>query len=135
MSDSSPTWQSTVIALALIALVGGIFLVVFLENGVADALKVWGALGTLIGVLVGAIPAYFFGRQTAAAARDESKSARELAEEERRKRQDAEDEAAETAKQEREKREAAEAKAKALLAAADSATVEMARSLRGDLFE
>jgi hypothetical protein len=135
MNNSSPTWQSTVIALALIALVGGIFLVVFLENGIADALKAWGALGTLVGVLVGAIPAYFFGQQTAAAARSESKTAKEVADEERRKREEAEGEASEVTRRETEKREVAEARAKALLAAADEKTLKKARSLRGDLFE
>lgn len=134
MNENSPSWQSTIIALALIALVGGIFMVVYIRDGIADALKAWGVLGTLVGVLVGAIPAYFFGQQTAAAARSESKTAKEVAGEEKRKREEAEDEATAVERREVERREAAEAKSKALLAAADPDTLERAKTMRGDLF-
>ena len=61
---SQPSWQSTIIAVTLIALVGAIFLVVYAGDGVDAALKVWGAIGTIVGVLTGAIPTYFFGKAT-----------------------------------------------------------------------
>ena len=79
-----PSWQSTVIAIALMTLIGGIFIVVFLKSGTDAALKVWAVLGTLIGVLTGAIPTYFFqqgnvqaAQQNVAAAKGVADSARE----------------------------------------------------------
>lgn len=57
-----PSWPSTVIALGFMALVGAIFLGVFYKSGIDPALKAWGAIGTLAGVVSGAIPTYFFGR-------------------------------------------------------------------------
>jgi hypothetical protein len=71
MQDSSPSWQSTFFAMVVILVVGGIFLAVFEKSGTDDAIKVWGALGTLVGAVVGAVPAYFFGQQGTAAAREE----------------------------------------------------------------
>jgi hypothetical protein len=124
MPGHTQSWQSTVIALALIALVGGVFIVVFEKEGTDEALKVWGALGTLVGVLVGAIPTYFFGQQATAIAKEASREASSTADEEREKRQEAEESARE-----------AEAKAKAVLAVADTTTVAKAQELRGDLFE
>jgi hypothetical protein len=75
----SPSWQSTLVALALIALLGGIFVVVFEKDGTDEALKVWGGLGTLVGVLVGAVPTYFFSRQATAVAQEETKRVHETA--------------------------------------------------------
>ena len=57
-----PSWPSTVIGLGFIALVGAIFLGVFYKSGMDPALKAWGAIGTLAGILTGAIPTYFFAR-------------------------------------------------------------------------
>jgi membrane associated rhomboid family serine protease len=54
------SWQSTVVALALIALVGTIFMAVFVVAGIDAALKAWAAIGTLVGVITGVVPAYFF---------------------------------------------------------------------------
>lgn len=73
----SPSWQSTLIGLALIALVGGIFIVVFEKDGTSDALEVWAALGTLVGVLVGAVPTYFFSKQATVAANEEVQRTRD----------------------------------------------------------
>jgi hypothetical protein len=116
MENKAPSWQSTVIALALIGLIGAIFIVVFEKEGVSAALKVWAAIGTLVGVLTGAIPTYFFGRASATTAQQESERAR----------QDAE-----TALK---KREEAEAQARVVLGLADKATVAEAQQLRPDLF-
>jgi hypothetical protein len=112
----APSWQSTVIALALIGLVGGIFIAVFEKEGVSAALKVWAAIGTLVGVLAGAIPTYFFGRSSTASAQEESKRAREDVHKERKKRDDA------------------EAQARVVLGLADKGTVDEAKQLRPDLF-
>jgi hypothetical protein len=52
--------QATLIAVFYVLLVAGIALTALIEYQVDDFLKVWAVLGTLIGVLTGAIPAYFF---------------------------------------------------------------------------
>jgi hypothetical protein len=113
---SKPSWQSTIIALAFIALVGGIFIAVYERDGTDAALKVWGALGTLVGVVVGAVPTYFFGQTAVAAHAQDARTAKEsLAD-------------ATTA------RDAAERQAKALLAVADPQVVANARQLAPDMF-
>jgi hypothetical protein len=63
----------------LIFLVGAIFLTVFLKEGTDSALKVWGAVGTLVGVLTGAIPAYFFNKTTTDTLKGQSDEFRERA--------------------------------------------------------
>jgi hypothetical protein len=62
------TWQSTVIAVVFIALAGAIFLTVYVRSGISDALKAWAAIGTIVGVITGVIPTYFFGQQRAESA-------------------------------------------------------------------
>jgi SpoVK/Ycf46/Vps4 family AAA+-type ATPase len=76
---NKPSWQSTLVALAFMALVGGIFVIVFEKDGIDEALKAWAALGTLVGVLIGAIPTYFFGQQATAVAKEENKRALDTA--------------------------------------------------------
>ena len=51
-----PSWQATVVALAFIALVG----VMFWRAVDSDFAKIWAAVGSIVGVVVGAIPSYFF---------------------------------------------------------------------------
>jgi len=54
-----PSWQSTVIAIGFIAFAGfGLWLAVG-----HDFATIWAGIGTVIGVLTGAIPAYFFKQQ------------------------------------------------------------------------
>lgn len=77
MKNSSPSWQSTLVAIVVVLLAGGIFMAVFEKSGTSDALKVWAALGTLVGAVVGAMPAYFFGAQGTAAAREEAQRTHE----------------------------------------------------------
>lgn len=66
------SWQATVVAVALMAFVLGV-LWLGLAYG-ATFSQTWAALGTVVGVLTGAIPSFFFKRQadtaTAGAARD-----------------------------------------------------------------
>lgn len=120
MSANAPSWPSTIIALALIALVGGVFIVVFEKEGTESALEVWAALGTIIGVLVGAIPTYFFGQQSVAAAKEGTQVAKEAAEDAREDSQQAKDMAAE----EQKKREVAEKQARVVLSVADEDTIK-----------
>jgi hypothetical protein len=62
--DGKPSWQSVVIAVAVIALVGVFFVVGLTQtNSNDDFLKVWGAVGTISGVVAGAIPSFFFKAQ------------------------------------------------------------------------
>lgn len=48
------------VAVAFIAFVAAIFLVVYEHGGIDAALKAWGAIGTIVGVVTGAIPSFFF---------------------------------------------------------------------------
>jgi hypothetical protein len=52
--------QATVVAVGYVLLVGAIAIVALDNYSVDDFLKVWAVLGTLIGVLTGAVPSYFF---------------------------------------------------------------------------
>jgi len=139
--SNSPSWQSTLVALGLIALVGGIFIVVFEKSGTDDALKVWGGLGTLVGVLVGAIPTYFFGQQTTAAAQRETQRVHEAATSETKRWREAlekeQDNAATALKAQGESKSAvrkAEAKADALLPHVSPAKIEELKAARPELF-
>ena len=75
MVENRPTWQATVVGLAFLALIGAIFLSVFWKDGIDSALKAWAAIGTLVAVVVGAIPSYFFGAREAATAKDAARTA------------------------------------------------------------
>ncbi len=121
--NSKPSWQSTIIALALIALAGGIFIVVFEKEGIDSGLKVWAVLGTLVGVITGAVPTYFFGQQATAAAREDSRQAHKTADEEKVKRDKAEEQA-----------KVAETQAKVVLGFADKEAMDKALKLRPDIF-
>ena len=55
-----PNWPSAVVALGFLAFVASVFLTVYHRDGLDGAIKVWGVIGTVIGVLIGAIPSYFF---------------------------------------------------------------------------
>jgi predicted lipid-binding transport protein (Tim44 family) len=120
---NSPSWQSTVIAICMIALVGGIFLVVYLKSGIGDALKAWGAVGTIIGVLTGAIPTYFFQQAAVQTAQANTKDARATAES-----------ASANAETERKRADKAQAKFSALAGAADPNVVSQIQAANPDLF-
>lgn len=56
---NSPSWPSAAVAIALIALVGFMFWAAVNR----DFVTIWSAVGTIVGLLTGAIPAYFFKTQ------------------------------------------------------------------------
>jgi predicted lipid-binding transport protein (Tim44 family) len=122
-SSDPPSWQSTVIAICMIALVGAIFLVVYLKSGIDDALKAWGAVGTIIGVLTGAIPTYFFQQVAVQAAQASTQEARATAAT-----------ASATAENERARADKAQAKFSALAGAADPSVVSQVQVANPDLF-
>jgi hypothetical protein len=63
-------WPAATVAIAFLGFVAAIFLSVYYRDGVDAALKVWGAIGTVVGVLTGAIPSYFFRRAAQMAQRN-----------------------------------------------------------------
>lgn len=63
-------WPAAVVAIAFLAFVAAIFLVVYNRDGIDAALKAWSAIGTVVGVLTGSIPAYFFHQSAESAKRD-----------------------------------------------------------------
>jgi hypothetical protein len=75
--NSGPSWPSAVVAVAIIALVG----VMFWKAVDEDFQAIWTGVGTVVGVVTGAIPAYFFRVDAQkAAARAEAISAEAPAE-------------------------------------------------------
>jgi phage shock protein PspC (stress-responsive transcriptional regulator) len=68
--------QSTVVALGFLILIGAVAGIALHEYDVDEFLKVWAVLGTLVGVVTGAVPAYFFAI-TASKAESERKAAEE----------------------------------------------------------
>jgi len=116
MSDDNQSWQSTLIALGFILLVGAIFVVVYARDGIDTALKAWGGPGTLVGVVVGIIPTYFFGKSATAAHAKASEQARsDLADEKR-------------------ARDLAERRTRSMMAAGGVDIVEKARRIDPDAF-
>lgn len=55
----NPSWPSAFVAVAIIALVG----VMFWKAVDADFTTIWTGVGSVVGVVTGAIPAYFFHTQ------------------------------------------------------------------------
>jgi hypothetical protein len=73
--DSNPSWQSTVIGLAFVGLVALMF-----WQAVEDFNHfsvIWAGVGSIVGVVTGALPGYFFGRAGHQAAREASQRAEE----------------------------------------------------------
>ena len=61
-----PSWPSTVVAVALIGLVGVMF---WKAADSSDFATIWAGAGTVVGVVVGAVPSYFFKQQADRATR------------------------------------------------------------------
>lgn len=57
-------WPSAVVAVALIGLTAAIMIVAMKRYQFNEALQIWGALGSIIGVMVGIMASYFFTRST-----------------------------------------------------------------------
>jgi uncharacterized membrane protein HdeD (DUF308 family) len=79
-NDQSPpqtvSWQSAVVAIAVIAVVGGIAIAAIVKySTVDDALKFWSALSGLVGLITGAFVTYFFSRGTVQQAQQEKSQA------------------------------------------------------------
>jgi hypothetical protein len=68
-------WPSAVVATALLATIAAIAIAAIVRYSVDDALKVWSALGTLVGVVTGAFVTYFFTRGAVQHARRAAESA------------------------------------------------------------
>lgn len=68
------TRQATVVAVLYLLLVGVIAVVALHEYAIDDFLKVWAVLGTLVGVLTGAVPSYFFAVAAGAAKEEQAKA-------------------------------------------------------------
>lgn len=68
-----PNWPSAAVAIAFLAAVTVIFVVVYMHDGIDGAIKAWGAIGTLVGVVIGAIPSYFFHQAARRAQTDATK--------------------------------------------------------------
>jgi hypothetical protein len=70
MGTQGPSWPAALVALGFLAFVGAIFVVVYGKDGIDGAIKAWALIGTVVGVLTGAIPSYFFHQAAAAAQKD-----------------------------------------------------------------
>ena len=68
--DAEISWPSAVVACALIVMVSAIGITAIIRYSVTDALKVWTALGPVIGVITGAFVTYFFTRKAVAAEKE-----------------------------------------------------------------
>jgi hypothetical protein len=75
ISGPGSPWPTTVVALAFIALVGVMF---WRATDGSNFTLIWAGVGTIVGVLTGAIPSFFFVR-TASAATSQARSATEAA--------------------------------------------------------
>jgi hypothetical protein len=64
MNDSGPSWPSAIVAVAFLALVG-VFFWKSVDSG--NFSEIWAAVGTIVGVVTGAIPSYFFKKDADAA--------------------------------------------------------------------
>jgi hypothetical protein len=62
------------IAVCFVLLVAAVAVTALLEYSVDDFLKVWAVLGTLVGVLTGAIPAYFFAVAAGSSQRERARA-------------------------------------------------------------
>jgi protein-S-isoprenylcysteine O-methyltransferase Ste14 len=80
------SWQPFWVAIAFIVLVGFIFFMMmkYMGDSTDDFLKVWAAVGPIVGVLTGLIPMYFFHNTMQDLMQDSSVRAAKNAAEDRR---------------------------------------------------
>jgi hypothetical protein len=55
-----PTWKDLAVALALICAIAAIMLVAMFRYDEESALRIWAAMGPLIGLITGAMARHFF---------------------------------------------------------------------------
>jgi len=69
-NGNGPNWPAAVVALGFLAFVGMIFWAVYTKDGMDGATKAWALIGTVVGVITGSIPSYFFHRAATDAQKD-----------------------------------------------------------------
>ena len=73
--NETGTWPSALVAIALVVLVAAITVTAIIRYDVDSALKIWSSLGTVVGILTGAVVTYFFTRDTVAVAKKQVEGA------------------------------------------------------------
>jgi hypothetical protein len=71
---NGPGWPTAAVALGFLAFVGVIFYAVYTKDGMDGATKAWALIGPVVGIVIGAIPSYFF-HNTAVNAQKDAKAA------------------------------------------------------------
>ena len=89
MSNEGITWPSAMVAIALIFLVAAVTVTAIIRYDVDSALEIWSSLGTVVGILTGAVVTYFFTRQTVAEAQRAAMETQRKADSERTRANDA----------------------------------------------
>ena len=72
-------WPAAVVAIGMMALVAALMIVAMHRDGIDAGLKMWAALGTLVGILTGSMATFFFTRQSTQAAIGQAQAAEQLA--------------------------------------------------------
>jgi hypothetical protein len=81
MPDGGGRWAAAVVALGILVLIGAMSVTAIIRyDTVEEALKIWAAVTGLLGVVTGAVVAYFFTRGTVETARQSAQSLQEVAE-------------------------------------------------------
>jgi hypothetical protein len=57
------SWPSAIVAVALLALVAAIMIYAMRKYDIDGAIKIWGLLGVIVGIMTGTFGTYFFTRQ------------------------------------------------------------------------
>jgi hypothetical protein len=73
--DSVIGWPSAIVACTFVALVGTVTTAAIVRYDVDAALKIWAALGSIVGVLTGAFVTYFFTSAAVAGAKENTATA------------------------------------------------------------
>jgi hypothetical protein len=63
LADTSGQWPSAVVAVALILFLAVVMIIALLRYTMDEVLKLWAALGTIVGIVFGAFGTYFFTRE------------------------------------------------------------------------
>src|SRR3712207_8876806 len=80
MPDEGGRWAAAVVALGILLLIGAMSVTAIIRyDTVEEALQIWSAVTGLLGVVTGAVVAYFFTRGTVETARQSAQSLQEVA--------------------------------------------------------